>query len=144
MCVRQNSQNCIDRSVTFTICKLHLNKSESPKRIYAIILMFVKLFVTLVFMIFNMIFFFFWSFFLYLQHMEVASLGVELELQLPAYTTATAMRDPSHTCDLHHSLWQCGILNPLGKARDRTCNIVDTSQVLNPLSHNRNSFHRIL
>ena len=27
-------------------------------------------------------------------HMEVPRLGVKLELQLPAYTTATAMQDP--------------------------------------------------
>ena len=27
-------------------------------------------------------------------HMEVPSLGVELELQLPAYSTATALLDP--------------------------------------------------
>ena len=29
-----------------------------------------------------------------LRHMEVPRLGVELDLQLPAYTTATAMLDP--------------------------------------------------
>ena len=52
--------------------------------------------------------------------MEVSRLGVESELQLPAYTTATATPDPSHICDLCHSLWQCQILNPLRKARDRT------------------------
>ena len=28
------------------------------------------------------------------RHMEVPRLGVEPELQLPAYTTATAVRDP--------------------------------------------------
>ena len=33
------------------------------------------------------------SFFLW--HMEVPRLRVELELQLPAYTTATATQDPS-------------------------------------------------
>ena len=32
--------------------------------------------------------------------MEVPRLGVELELQLLAYTTVTAMPDPSHICDL--------------------------------------------
>ena len=37
------------------------------------------------------------------HHMEVPRLGVESELQLPAYATATAMTDPSHICDLHHS-----------------------------------------
>ena len=53
------------------------------------------------------------------RHMEVSRLGVELELQLPAYTTATATLDPSHICDLHHSSRQCQILNPLSKARDQ-------------------------
>ena len=49
--------------------------------------------------------------------MEVPRLGVESELQLPAYVTATATRDPSLICDLHHSSWHCWILNPLSKAR---------------------------
>ena len=47
---------------------------------------------------------------------------------------------------LHHShrnlcctLWQCWILVPLNKARDRTGFLKDTSWVLNPLSHNGNS-----
>ena len=35
-----------------------------------------------------------------LRHMEVPRLGVESELQLPAYTTATAAQDPSRVCDL--------------------------------------------
>ena len=35
--------------------------------------------------------------------MEVPRLGVQLELQLQAYATTTAMWDPSHVCDLHHS-----------------------------------------
>ena len=52
--------------------------------------------------------------------MEVLRLGVELELQLPAYTTATAMRNPSHIFDLHHSSQECWIPDPLLKARDRT------------------------
>ena len=33
------------------------------------------------------------------QHMEVTRLGVELELLLPAYTTATATGGLSHVCD---------------------------------------------
>ena len=65
---------------------------------------------------------------LLLWHMEVPRLGVELELQLPAY--ATAMRDPSHICDLHHNSQQCQILNPLSEARDGTCNLMDTSWTL--------------
>ena len=52
------------------------------------------------------------------QHMEVPKLGVESELQLLAYTTATAMQDPSQVCDLQHSSRQCQILDPLSEARD--------------------------
>ena len=42
----------------------------------------------------------------YLKHMEVPRLGVqsELQLQLPAYTTATATQDPIRICDLRHKL----------------------------------------
>ena len=44
------------------------------------------------------------------QHMEVPRLGVEWELQVPAYATATEIPDPSCVCDLHHSSWQCQTL----------------------------------
>ena len=60
--------------------------------------------------------------------MEVPRLRVQLELQLSASTTATAMQDPSCICNLHRSSGQ--ILNPLSKARDRTCVLMDTSQIL--------------
>ena len=50
--------------------------------------------------------------------MEVLRLGVESELQLPAFTTATTMWDLSHICNLRCSLWQPQILNPLHEARD--------------------------
>ena len=36
-------------------------------------------------------------------HMEVPKLGVELDLQLLVYTTATAMPDLSHIYNLHQS-----------------------------------------
>ena len=52
------------------------------------------------------------------QHMELPRLGAESEPQLLAYTTATAMPDPSHFCDLHHSSRQRRILNPLSRSRD--------------------------
>ena len=76
------------------------------------------------------LFFFFFVFLgLHLGHMEVPSLGVELELQLLAYTTATATWNLSHVCNLHHSSWQCWILNPLREARDGTGDLMDTSGV---------------
>ena len=61
--------------------------------------------------------------------MEVPRLGDELELQLPASTTATATWEPSHNFDLHHSSWQYWILNPLREARDGTCILMDTRRV---------------
>ena len=51
-------------------------------------------------------------------HVEVLRLRVELQLQLPAYTTATAMGDLSLVCNLHHSSWQHQIPDPLNQARE--------------------------
>ena len=50
--------------------------------------------------------------------MEVLRLEVELELQLPAYTTATATWDMSHIFDLYQNSWQHQIPGPLSEARD--------------------------
>ena len=74
---------------------------------------------------------FLFNFFFFLQpwHLEVPRLGVELELQLLAYTTATATPDLSHVCDLHHSSWQHWILNPLSKARDQTRHLMVPSWI---------------
>ena len=63
------------------------------------------------------------------RHMEAPRLGVELKLQLSACTTAIVTPDPSCVCNLHHSSWQCQVLDPLREARDRTCILTDTSQV---------------
>ena len=58
------------------------------------------------------------------QHMEVPWQGVKSELQLPAYTTATASWDLSCIFNLHHSSrWR--ILNPLREARDQTHVLMD-------------------
>ena len=65
----------------------------------------------------------------HLQHMEVPRLGIQSELYLPAYTTATATPDLSCICNLHHSSRQRQILNPLIEARDGLCILMDTSQV---------------
>ena len=77
------------------------------------------------------LFFFFFVFLPFLgllqRHVEVPMLGIEVELQLAA--TATAMPDPSCICDLHYSLWQLRILNPLSKARNQTCNLMVPSQI---------------
>ena len=52
--------------------------------------------------------------------MEFPELGVKSELQLQAYATATTMQDQSCIFDLHCSLWQYGILNPMIEVRDWT------------------------
>ena len=57
---------------------------------------------------------------------EDPRLGVELELQLSAYTTVTEMPDPRYMCDLLCSLWQCWILNSLIQARDQARMLMDT------------------
>ena len=62
--------------------------------------------------------------------MEVPRLGVELELELPACTTAIVTQDPSSICDRHCSSWQqCQIPNPLIEAGDQTRILMDTSQI---------------
>ena len=81
-----------------------------------------------------LIFFFVLTFFVFFLGlhpwpMEVPRLGVKSELQLPAYTTATATWDLSCICDLHPSLLQRRILNPLSDTRDRTCNLMVPSQI---------------
>ena len=78
-----------------------------------------------------------WSYFVspppfsvpHLWNMEVPRRGVKLELQLLAYTRATATRHPSPICNLHHSSCQCQILNPQSKVRDQTHVLMDTSWV---------------
>ena len=75
----------------------------------------------------------FLSFFVFLgpyqQPMEVPNLAVKSELKPLAYTTATATRDPSHVCSLHHSARQRRIPDPLSKARDPTYNLMVTSWI---------------
>ena len=76
-----------------------------------------------------------------------------LRAELAAYGGSQARGRPgapaagirySHTRSKHRlwptpSSWQCCIPNPLSKARDWTHIFVDTSLILNPLSHSENS-----
>ena len=61
--------------------------------------------------------------------MEVPRLGVTADLQLPAYTRATATRNLSRVCDLYHSSRKRRILKPLSEARDRTYILMDAGQI---------------
>ena len=74
----------------------------------------------------NSNFFFFFFLWPHLWLMEVLRLGMESELQLPAYATATAIPYPSCNCDIWCSLWQLLLLNPLKEARDRSHILTDT------------------
>ena len=76
---------------------------------------------------FRELFFFFLG--LHPQHVEFLRLGVKLELQLWAYTTATAMQYLSCVFDLHHSSWQRQIPNPLSQARDQTRSLMGPSLI---------------
>ena len=108
------------------------------------------------FILFYFILFYFFVFLgLHPQHMEVPRLGTKLELQLPAYTTATVTpirpfyfifllftaapasygasqaRGPirAAAASLQHISWQYQILNPLSEARDWTHNLIISSQI---------------
>ena len=61
-----------------------------------------------------------------MRHMEVPRLGVELELQLLAYTAAIATPVLRFVCSLHHS---SRILNPLSEAWDQTRNLMVLSRI---------------
>ena len=79
--------------------------------------------------------FFIYLFFLGLhpQHIDVPRLGVEAEVQLPAYATVTATSDPSPIfVDLHRSLWQHQILIPLSEVRDQTRILTETTSGPSP------------
>ena len=62
---------------------------------------------------------------LHFWHMEVG--GTSGQIGASAYATDTAMLDPSCVSDLHHSLQQRCILNPLSKPRDWIRILIDTT-----------------
>ena len=73
---------------------------------------------------------------LLLRHMEVPRLGVNQScIHRPMPQPQQRGAEPCRVCSLHHSSQQHRILNPLSKARDRTCNQSDSF----PLRHNGNS-----
>ena len=76
--------------------------------------------------------FFFPAFFflgLHLWHMKVPRPGVKSELQLLAFTTATATWDLNGVGNLYHSSRQHRIPHPVSEARDQTCILMDTSWI---------------
>ena len=64
-------------------------------------------------------FFFFWSFFFCLFWRSSWDIW-----RFPGWGS-----NQSCSCNLHHSSWQCLILNPLSKARDWTCNLMVPSWI---------------
>ena len=71
--------------------------------------------------------------------MEVPRLGGDSELPLVAYTTATQHQIQAASATYTEALGNAGSFNPLGRVRDQTSILMDTSWVRNPLSHNGNS-----
>ena len=76
-----------------------------------------------------MVFFFFVFLGPHPWHMEASRLGVQTELQLPAYTRATATWDLSRICSLCHTSLRCRIFTPLSKARDQTHSLMVSSWI---------------
>ena len=75
--------------------------------------------------------------------MEVLWLRAKLELLLLAHATAIATPDPSCIYNPSYSLQQCQILNPLRPGIEPASS-PRQHEVLNPLSHGRNSSLSIL
>ena len=69
-------------------------------------------------------FFFLWP---KLWHMEVPGLGVKLELQLRSTPQPQQHQIRAASSTLCHSVWQHQNLNPLSKARDQTCTLLETT-----------------
>ena len=65
--------------------------------------------------------------------------GVQIRATAAGYTIATAIPDPSHVCNLTTAHSNAGSFNPLSEAGDRTCVLMDTSWILNLMSHSGNS-----
>ena len=63
--------------------------------------------------------------------MEAPRLGVESAVAAGLYHShSNEGSEPDRICNLHHNSQQHWILNPLSEARDRTCVLMDTNQVL--------------
>ena len=69
--------------------------------------------------------------------MEIPRLGVKSELQLPAYTTATAALDPSCICSLQHSSWQMPDPQPTERGQGSNPHPHGYYWDSLPMSHNR-------
>ena len=65
--------------------------------------------------------------------MQVPRLGVEIGvLAASLHHSHSSVGSVAWDLSLHHSSWQCQILNPLNEARDQTCIPMDTSWVHYP------------
>lgn len=86
----RGGMNCIKKWTIYSIHLLQLHITSAGKTI-----LYVSFF-----------FFFFLVGAAHLWHMEVPKLGIESQLRLPAYVTATEKQGPSHICDLYHNSQQ--------------------------------------
>ena len=79
---------------------LWMQPKKKKKKDVSLFFFFVLLF------LFFVLFFVFWLFRAAPMAYGSSCVGVELGLQLPAYTTATETQDPSLVCNVHHSSQQ--------------------------------------
>ena len=64
---------------------------------------------------------------LHLWHLEVPSLWGQIRATAASHSHSNPRSEPR--LRLHHSSWQCKILNPLSEARDWTRILIDSSHV---------------
>ena len=72
---------------------------------------------------------FFLSFFSFLLFKATPTAYGSAQPRGPIGATATATKDMSRICNLHHSSQECWIPNPKSKARDQTGILMDTSGI---------------
>ena len=86
----------------------------------------------------SFVFFFFW---LLLPAYGSSQARGQIRAAAASHSHTIATLDLRCVCDLHCSSQQCWIPNPLSEVRDQTRIPVDSSPILNLLSHSRNSLN---
>ena len=92
------------------------------------------------------VFFFFFNLFLqpHLQHVEITRLGASRSSRCRLIPQPQQRQKRATSVTYTCNLWQHWVLNPMSEARAQTHILMDTSRVLNQLSHNGNSSSQCL
>ena len=110
------------------------NAFSKGRHSHVCLVFFFRCFGGFVFVVVVVVLFFFFFFFCLFRATPLAHGGSQARGQVRAVAAGLHLshittQDLSCVCNLHHSLWQCQILNPRGEARDQTCILMDASQV---------------